>query len=102
MNCESCRFWYWLRDDEGECRHGPPTSHAIPKVEHAGGTRFVAVWPKASAEEWCGAYEKDGSWTEDEWDRSFAKAKEMYPDATGAELNKKAMRLWGQRRQKAR
>ena len=55
--CLNCKFW--KADDgekEGLCRKYAPRP-SVPKS--FGGDLFPCQWPKTSAEDWCGEFEKE-------------------------------------------
>ena len=71
MKCENCRFWeqkenisqgndVWM----GYCRRNPPiaTGCFVPKAGRIAGTVTpqlveMTIWPKVSANNWCGEFE---------------------------------------------
>jgi len=60
--CRSCLFYHV---DKMECRHAPPVMHSI-SIEAPSTivgakpaevqVKFMAVWPRVSADMWCGAH----------------------------------------------
>ncbi len=61
--CENCKFWVKIEDNEGACRRHPP------KVVNSGFGFIVAgngfffgdrdtKWPRTCFDDWCGEYLK--------------------------------------------
>lgn len=51
--CTTCRWWYRLDDESGECRRHPPT--VVPIFAEA-----MSCWPITHDDEWCGEWQPAG------------------------------------------
>jgi hypothetical protein len=60
QNCEACRFWRTLPDDDeetfGQCRRSAP-SPVYRKLEDIGAEPSYGQWPLTYYEDWCGEFE---------------------------------------------
>lgn len=58
--CERCRFWEFIKNDEGWCNRFPPSiPHTAGQEETTtlGYSMYMGLWPVTVSTSWCGEFQ---------------------------------------------